>query len=253
MKKWVRYFEQNRDHRLRIPSGHTFHPEPALRGPLIRSLQRFQAGETGGGRHLRCHAALTGDADYQRCVELFLLEENEHARMQAIVLEALAAPLLRWHWSKSCFVLLRRLFGLEEELLVLLVPEMIAQRYFRALREGTNDPALRAVFDQFVHDEDGHVAFHVDFLRRRFADLPLLRRILLRAAWRVLFRGACAVVILDHRAVLRATDVSPAAFWWDCGLIFDEVAAALFRNAPHGAMNLGKLEMPDRTPATASD
>jgi hypothetical protein len=241
MKKWLHYFEQNRDHRLRIPPGQAFVPEPPLRCPLVHSLQRFQVGESGEGRHLRRHAALTGDVEYQKCIALFIGEEQEHARLMARILESLGVPLLPRHWSNSCFVLLRRLFGLEEELLVLLVPEMIAQRYFRALRDGTNDPGLRAVFDQIVSDEDGHVAFHADFLRQRFAGLPLARRILLRAGWRVIFRGACIVVMLDHRAALRATGVSLAAFWWDCGLIFDEVAAALFRRAPVGALNLATI------------
>jgi hypothetical protein len=133
---------------------------------------------------------------------------------------------------------LRRLFGLEEELLVLLVPEMIAQRYFRALRDGTRDPGLRAVFGQIVSDEDGHVAFHVDSLRRRFAATSLARRAFSRAGWRAIFRGACLVMLWDHGSTLRAVGVSRTAFWWDCGLIFDEVAAAILRNAPDGAFNI---------------
>jgi hypothetical protein len=156
--------------------------------------------------------------------------------MQAKILDALHAPLLRRHWSNSSFVFLRRLFGLEEELLVLLVPEMIAQLFFRALRDCTNDSGLRAIFAQIVEDEDGHVAFHVDFLRQRFAGLPLVRRILLRGGWRIIFRGACFVVMLDHFAMLRAAGISMAGFWWDCGLIFDEVAATIFRRASVGAL-----------------
>jgi hypothetical protein len=224
-----------------MPLGETFAPEPHLRGPLIHSLQRFQIGESGEGRHLRRYAATTGDAEYQECVDLFIKEEQEHSRLQARILDALGAPLLRHHWSNSCFVHLRRLFALEEELLVLLVPEMIAQRYFRALREGTGDPALRAVFARIVSDEDGHVAFHVDFLRQRLAGLPLARRILLRAGWRAVFRGACLVVMWDHRAALRAVRVPLPFFWWDCGLIFDEVAAAILRRAPVGALNLASF------------
>jgi hypothetical protein len=243
MKKWLRYFEHNRHQRLRISPGHAFEPEPHLRGPLIRSLQRFQIGESGEGRHLRRRAATTGDAEYEKCIDLFIREEQEHSRLQAGILDALGAPLLRRHWSNSCFVLLRRLFGLEEELLVLLVPEMIAQRFFCALRDGTSDPGLRAVFGRIVSDEDGHVAFHVDFLRRRFASMPLARRVLLRAGWRVIFRSACLVVMMDHRAALRAVGVSLAAFWWDCGLIFDEVAAALLRQAPVGALKLNFFPM----------
>jgi hypothetical protein len=237
MKNWVRYFEENRA-RSRVVVAQPLKPEPHLREALIHSLQRFQVGESGEGRHLRRHAALTGDVDYAKCINLFIKEEQEHSRLQAEVLMAMGARLLRRHWSNSCFVLLRRLFGLEEELLILLVPEMIAQRFFRALRDCTKEPSLRAVFAKIVGDEDAHVAFHVDFLRGRFANLPLARRILLRAGWRVVFRGACLVVMLDHRAALRASGISMAAFWWDCGLIFDEVAAAMFRRAPTGALNL---------------
>jgi hypothetical protein len=52
----------------------------------------------------------------------------------------------------------------------------------------------------------------------------------------VLFRAACLVVIVDHRAVLRGAGVSAATFWWDCGLIFDEVAAGIFSCAPTPAI-----------------
>jgi hypothetical protein len=240
MKEWLRYFEQNREQRLEMPPEQKFSPEPLLRGPLIRSLRRFQLGESGEGLRLRLHAAMTRDAVYQRCVDLFIKEEQNHARMMAAILHDLGAPLLRRHWSNACFVFLRRLFGLEEELLTLLVPEMMAQRFFRALRDGTRDASLRAVFAQIIHDEDGHVAFHADFLRRRLATLPLARRALLRAGWRVIFRAACAAVLLDHRTIFRAVGLSPAAFWWDCGLIFDEVAASLFRCGGEGALRFSR-------------
>jgi hypothetical protein len=89
---------------------------------------------------------------------------------------------------------------------------------------------------QILHDEEGHVAFHVDYLQRALASRALVARILLRACWRVLFRAACLVVIIDHRAILRGTGVSAATFWWDCGLIFDEVAAGIFSCAPTPAI-----------------
>jgi hypothetical protein len=236
MKEWLRYFQKNEGERLNIRPDQNFCPEPALRAPLIRSLRRFQLGESGEGRHLRLCAAQTGNAVYQQCIDLFIKEEQNHSRMMALILCHLGEPLLRRHWSNAGFIFLRRLFGLEEELLTLLAPEMIAQRFFRALHDGTRDPGLRAVFSQVIRDEDGHVAFHADFLRRRLVGLPLARRALLRAGWRLIFRAACLVVILDHRAVLRAVGISPAAFWWDCGLIFDEVAASLFRCGGEGAL-----------------
>ncbi|HEU0010215.1 MAG TPA: ferritin-like domain-containing protein [Verrucomicrobiae bacterium] len=232
MKRWLDYFQYNRDHRFDIPWERSAHPDPCLRGPLIASLQRFQVGESGTGSHLRVKAAATNDPDYQAALDLFIKEEQEHARLMAEVLRRLGAPLLGDHWSDRIFVLLRRLFGLNLELLVLLLPEMIAKRFFRALHDGTHDPVLCAVFAQIVYDEEGHLGFHTDYLQHAFAMLPLWKRGVLRAVWRVAFRVACLVVMFDHRAALRATGVSWAKFWWDCGLIFDEVAARIFSCAP---------------------
>jgi hypothetical protein len=232
MKQWLKYFQHNRTHRLPVPWELSVNTEPKLRKPLIASLQRFQVGESGEGRTLKRHAAATGNPDYIEAIHLFIKEENEHARLMSEILKRLDAPLLKSHWTDNAFIALRHGFGLEEELLVLLIPEMIAQRYFRALRDGTTDPVVRAVCEQIMHDEDGHVAFHVSYLQEALAKLPLLRRALLRIGWRVLFRGACVVVMYDHYSVLRAVGVSPANFWWDAGLIFDQNAAAIFTCAP---------------------
>jgi hypothetical protein len=236
MKNWLNYFRKNRENRRQIPWERDISVAPWLRAPLIRSLQRFQVGESGEGHNLRRQAARSGDPDYQAAIDLFIKEEQEHARLMAAALKKLNAPLLGHHWSDACFILLRRLFGLHHELLVLLMPEMIAKRYFRALRDGFADATLRAMCEQILHDEEGHVAFHVDYLQRALARRTLLSRIFLRACWRVLFRAACLVVIIDHRAILRGTRVSAATFWWDCGLIFDEVAAGIFSCAPTPAI-----------------
>lgn len=126
MKEWLRYFQRNKKERLELAPEEHFFPEPDLRAPLIRSLRRFQLGESGEGRRLRLHAALTGDAIYQQCIDLFIKEEQNHSHMMAVILAKLGVPLLRRHWSNACFVFLRGWFGLEEELLILLVPEMIA-------------------------------------------------------------------------------------------------------------------------------
>jgi hypothetical protein len=236
MKNWLNYFEHNRVHRHPVPWEREIGIAPLLRQPLIQSLQRFQVGESGEGNHLRARAATTNDPVYQAAIDLFIKEEQEHARLMACVLRKLGAPLLKHHWSDACFIALRRLFGLHHELLVLLVPEMIAKRYFRALRDGTSNPTIRAVAGQILHDEEGHLAFHVDYLQREFEFMSLPTRAVIRLLWRAVFRTACTVVILDHGSALRACGVSSACFWWDCGLIFDEVAAAIFSCAPTPAL-----------------
>lgn len=228
MQTWLNYFEYNRVHRLPVPWERGINIEPSLRDSLIRSLQKFQIGESGEGRKLRRHAVETGDAVYARTIELFVKEEQEHARLMAEILKRLDAPLLTSDWTDNCFMLMRHLFGLRAELLVLLLPEMIAKRYFRALHDGTGDPVLRAVFAQIVQDEEGHVAFHVEYLRRLFENLSFSRRIAVQVAWRIAYRATCLVVMSDHRAVLHACGVKPGDFWRDCGRIFDETAAGIF-------------------------
>lgn len=231
MQKWLNYYLHNRTHRLPVPWERGIQVEPRLRAPLIRSLQKFQIGESGEGRRLRAHAAKTKDPAYIEAINLFIQEEQEHARLMAEILKRLDAPLLTGDWTDHCFMFMRRCFGLHQELLVLLLPEMIARRYFLALRNGTSDPVLRTVFEQILRDEDGHVAFHVEYLRRAFERLSFSQRIAAQVVWRLLFRGACLVVMLDHRAILKACGVRPAEFWRDCGRIFDETAAGIFSPA----------------------
>lgn len=231
MQTWLNYFRYNRAHRAPIPWERGIKIEPDLREPLIRSLRKFQLGESGDGRRLRRHAAATGDPIYSAATDLFIKEEQEHARLMEEILKRLDAPLLKSHWSDHCFVIMRHFFGLNQELMILLLPEMIAKRYFRALRDGIKDEVLRGVFGQIAQDEEGHLAFHVEYLRRAFAGMPFLDRIGAQVIWRFLFRATCLAVMLDHRDVLAAVGVERGEFWRSCGEIFDEVAAGIFSPA----------------------
>ena len=225
---WLRYFRENRVDRMPIPWELGINVAPALREPLIRSLQRFQVGESGDGAHLRRGAARTGDARYAETIRLFIEEEQEHSRLLARILEGLGAPLLKGHWSDAVFIAVRRLCGLRVELMVLLAAELIAKPYYRALFGGSKDPVLRAVCAQIVRDEEGHVAFHWDYLGRALAPVPVVGRLIILLAWSLFYRAVCLVVMYDHRGVLRAAGVSPRAFWADCGQVFEEAAAHIF-------------------------
>ena len=228
MKEWLEYFEWNRANRREIPWEKGVRIEFELFEPLMRSLQRFQVGESGEGLHLKKQAARTGCPIYQKCIDLFVKEEQEHARLMGEVLKGQGVPLLKHHWSDNCFVLMRRLFRLEHELLVLLMPEIIAKRYFRTVRDGTQDAVVRAMCEQILHDEEGHVAFHVAFLGEAFRSYSLVKRAAVMMAWKLAFQLVCLVVMLDHRSLLKAAAVSPGRFWWDCLMLMDETAAGIF-------------------------
>jgi hypothetical protein len=229
---WLNYFNYNRDHRFPVDWESPIHLSQEFRKHFVRSLQKFQVGESGEGRHLRQRAAQTGDPRYMATIDLFIKEEQEHARLMGEILKRLQAPLLTSHWSDVCFILLRRLFGLKEELLVLLIPEMIAKRYFKALQDGTDSKVLQQVFAQICHDEEGHVAFHTHYLNQFYSHLPFHQRMIIQVLWRFVFRAACLVVLWDHGSILKAVGEKRIAFWNECGRIFDETAAGIF-TPPH--------------------
>ncbi|MDF6103118.1 hypothetical protein [Gordonia hongkongensis] len=52
---------------------------------IVRSLQKFQVGESGDGAHLIANAAAAGDRDYEAAVRLFVAEEQNHARILALL------------------------------------------------------------------------------------------------------------------------------------------------------------------------
>src|SRR3954466_9046654 len=69
------------------------------------SLAIFQLGESGTGAHLFAAARRAGASDaYVACLERFVREEQEHARLLAVVLETLGAPLRTRHWTDRIFV-----------------------------------------------------------------------------------------------------------------------------------------------------
>ncbi len=225
---WLAYFTHNRTHRIPIPWDQDLIIRSPLRTPLIRSLQRFQMGERGDRAHLKRVAARIGQPAYATTINLFVEEEQEHAALMAQVLQRLNAPLLEQHWSDEGFRVLCRVANLHQELLVLLVAEIIAKRYFRVLRDATDNPVLRTVATQILQDEEGHVAFHCDTLRPVLAALPLPLRVSLRVGWRLLFHGVCLLVLYDHRTLLRAAGVSSYVFWRDCAVLFEAALLRIF-------------------------
>ncbi|MFE1949005.1 ferritin-like domain-containing protein [Streptomyces sp. NPDC059524] len=208
---WVRDFEEARERRAALGDP-DWTRGATLPRALVRSVQRFQVGEDGDGGALLAKAARAGDPSYTRAARLFVAEEQNHARLLAEVLGAAGAGTLRSHWSDAVFVRLRRLLGLRLELLVLMIAEVVALRYYRALRDGAPDPLLAEVAGRILADEERHVPFHCRRLREGFAGLPRPAVRLVVRGWRVLLGAAAWVVAADHGAALRRCGVTRRAF-----------------------------------------
>lgn len=193
----------------------------------MRSVQRFQVGESGDGANLLAKAGAAGPAGYPEAARLFVAEENDHARLLAALLAAAGAPTIRSHWSDTLFVRLRRALGLRLELMVLMIAEVVALRYYRALRDGTGDPVASQVAARILADEECHVPFHCDRLRMSFASMPTVGRRTVAMLWRALFGGAALAVVVDHGSALRRLGVTRTRFLIDVFELFDAVVAAV--------------------------
>ncbi|WP_199433375.1 ferritin-like domain-containing protein [Qaidamihabitans albus] len=208
---WLREFESRSEAR-RVETGPDWTAGARLAPAVVRSVQRFQVGESGDGAGLVRKAARAGDADYTSAVRLFVAEERHHADLLARLLAAANAPTIAAHWSDTVFVRLRRALGLRLELLVLMVAEVIALRYYRALRDGADDPLTADVADRILADERRHVPFHRDHLRALFAGRAGVLRPAVALAWWAVFLGATVTVTLDHGRALRHLGVRRAGF-----------------------------------------
>ena len=233
---WLAYFRQNQVDRRGIAWHEGIHLDPPLRAPLARSLARFQLGETSDGAALNARARRlaeqTGDYAYASAVELFIVEKQEHSRLLACVLHELDAPLLRHHWTDSLFRRSRHLLGYYEEIAVLLMAEIIALKYYGAVREGCGAPVLEIVCEQILADEKFHVRFHCEQFHKTIAHRPMPIRAVWWWALTAMFVAASAVVAWDHRRAFRALGGSAAEFLRDAWFNFRAARAAIFLGVP---------------------
>ncbi|HEX5597051.1 MAG TPA: ferritin-like domain-containing protein [Micromonosporaceae bacterium] len=232
--KWVRRFEENAEQRRLDPEPQWDTGRP-LDHAVIRSVQRFQAGEDGDGVSLIRKSGQAGDPDYLAAVRLFVAEEQNHARLLERLLLAAGASTIDGHWSDWVFVAVRRALGLRLELMTLMVAEVVALRYYRALRDGTADPLLTDVAGRILADEQRHVPFHSQRLRQGFSGSTGPVRLAVAAGWWVLLLGAVCVVAYDHGTALQRLGVGRFRFVADTAALFRPVVAEVLGRGPGGA------------------
>ncbi|CAL9495970.1 ferritin-like domain-containing protein [Streptomyces sp. Tu 3180] len=229
--EWTRRFEDElaRRHAQGDPDwgqGATLHPA------VWASVQRFQVGEDGDGANLVGKADEAGDGDYARAVRLFVAEEQNHARLLARLLAAGGVPTLAGHWSDTVFVRLRRLLGLRTELLMLMIAEVVALRYYRALHEGADDSLTSDVAGRILADEQRHVPFHCERLHASLAELPRAARRPVMALWRLLLLAVSLVVAVDHGPALRRLGLGRLRFTAEVAASSGAVVSAVLAPRP---------------------
>ncbi len=214
---WLAHFLRNRDNLGAIPWTVASTIRPHEYAAIATSIAEFQLGESSEGRHLREYAAeysrRSGDSDYVRAVGLFIAEENRHARTLGRFMDLAGIPRKRHTLVDRAFRQLRRLAGIELAISVLLTAEIIAQVYYRALRDATGCRILRAICRQILQDERVHVQFQAErlaILRYRRSMASLMIRDVLH---RMLMTGAILVVWCNHAKVFRHGGYTFRRFW----------------------------------------
>jgi len=201
---WLDYYESNRLNRSE-PEWKAPCLLPAdLRRQLGISLSHFQLGETGGGTFLLREASREANESDLAALRLFVLEEKEHARLLACLVERLGGHLVHRHWTHRLFKLVRRAGGFRFEIQMLLTAEIVGTAYYEMVNEGAQDCALNATMGLMLRDEASHVAFHQDRLRLQWKTYLPMERALWSLQFQILALVALKVAWLDHGPCLRA-------------------------------------------------
>lgn len=229
LEGWLNYFERNRatQSAIRLPAQISLPVE--LKAPLLKSLQKFQIGETGDGRHLKRFAATLACPRYLRSIDLFVKEEQVHGQILAEIILSLDGCLLGWHWSDLAFIALRRLLGLKTEIFIILIAEIIGKCFYKTVAERLDNELLSNAFAIIVCDEIAHLRFHSEFIHGQLQDYPAFVKALVYAGWSFLFYAALSVFVMDHAQTLRALGSSGAEFLELARKEFNRSAACIFQ------------------------
>ena len=203
-RSWIAHFHANRLHR----------PEPAWNAPCILeekrraalalSLAEYQLGDGGGpcrliardAEHYRAQAE-----DIRTVVDLWFEEEREHSRLLSGAVHRLQGQFVTSTFAFRAFNACRRALGVQFEMLVLLIVEIVSTGYYRVIRRHCGDAPINAMCRLILRDETGHIRFHRDRLATWYP-----RGV--GALWRLRFHAlgfACTAFLwLGHGRWLRA-------------------------------------------------
>lgn len=214
--KWIQHFTRNRQNRLEPDWNAPINVSSGVIAPVLRSIEQFRLGDGGGPASLIAHDAETfrGRAgELRRIVDLWFAEETEHARLLGCAVRRFGGRIIHSHWSFTAFCWCRQVFGVQFELQVLTLTELVSTAYYRMLRNHSPDGPLAAMCELILRDEAGHVAFH----RERLADAgcpePGWRGALWRIQFLLLGYAAGTMLWINHAPCLRAIGGSRSEFY----------------------------------------
>jgi hypothetical protein len=167
---WIAHFEKNRRDRPEPEWDAPFAMAEEKRRSLARSLSEYQLGDGGG--ECRLVAADTesfrGSAEeVRRVVDLWFAEEREHSRLLAGAVRRVGGAFVTTTPAFELFYLIRRRLGVQFEMLLLLIVEIVSTGYYRVIRRHVGDEPIAQMCKLILRDEARHIDFHRDRLAAR--------------------------------------------------------------------------------------
>jgi hypothetical protein len=220
LRIWLNHFEYHAQQPRGAGGGAMSALAPQERRLIARSIATFQLGEQSAGtgllRAANRFAAARGDELLSHITELFIREQQRHARLLREFMDEHGIRARCLHWSDVIFRRVRRLAGFELYLHVLITAELIGNVYYRALESITSCQRLRTLCRTLLADELAHIGYESELILELRAQRPAAMRTVIRLLHRAFFCGAAAAVWISHRAVLRRAGHSAAGFLRCC-------------------------------------
>ncbi len=199
-QSWLDYFRHNAWPAM--PWDDPYRLTREERSAVASSIPQFQLGEgSEGNAFVQRARRFAGDAQFIPTLRLFIQEEQRHSASLGRFLDLHGIPRLKKHWLDQAFRRIRRLAALELIVTVLVTAEIIAVPYYRALRNATQSPLLRALCGQILRDEAAHLQYQAGTLARLRLGRSAIRRALTELFHAVLLHGTVLVVWMEHRSL----------------------------------------------------
>jgi hypothetical protein len=220
LRVWLNHFEYHAEQPRGAAGGSRSALRPEERRLIGRSIATFQLGEQSDGagllRAAHRFAATHGDELLPRITELFIREQQRHARLLREFMEEHGIRARCRHWTDASFRRLRGLAGFELYLHVLIAAELIGNVYYRALESVTGCQRLKVICRTLIADELAHVGYESELILELRAQRPAALRTLIRLVHRAFFCVASCAVWVSHRAVLMRAGHTAAGFLRTC-------------------------------------
>lgn len=223
---WITYFAYNNANLLKLD----FKLNNELTDEEIRlitpSIKAFQIGEGSEGKHLKKAVKNFADRthyfEFEEIMKWFILEENRHSQTLKKYMEIYDIKCENSIWIDTIFRTLRKLMGLECEVIILVTAEMIALSYYTALSHATHSKLLKTICKQMLNDELKHVVLQSDTLHKISEHRNERRNRVVRAIRKIVMKITCFVVWHKYDTLFESGEYPYQKFKRDCLEYLDE-------------------------------